>query len=178
MDDATKVADELRMEHSFLADLQALESERDDQLVRSIPYRKYRKRYIHDFGHAAEESVYRHLIHQYSTDLVVVLERGPFDFLIKGSSFKLAVEVKAFPQRASKVAHTLIQEVYVRAFYHLSKGLADDYRLYLVAPDEETGMRLVNMVFGGPPPNPAYPTSVGIIGLDGSYVEIAQQYWA
>jgi hypothetical protein len=174
VDDAAKVAAELRMEVRNTPVAHAVDFERSFHLERSRPFST---RYMQEFGRAAEESVYRMLVHQHPTDLVRLLDRGPFDFLVEGSSGRLAVEVKAFRQVTSPSLRLRVRDSCVRAFYELSKGVADDFRLYLVAPDEEAGLRLADVALGGPPPDPAYTVSVGMIGPDGAYIEIGQQPW-
>jgi hypothetical protein len=175
VDDAAKVAAELQ---EYLRASGERPVPVSSFALRRERYPTFPAGHMHEFGRASEEAVYRYLTNRYSSAAVIRLERGAFDFLIDESSTRTAIEVKAFRQPSSAAVRVRVREAFVRAFYELSKGRADDYHLYVVGADEETSFRLADLLLGGPPPEPAYTTAVGLLTADGEYLEIGRESWA
>lgn len=173
VDDAAKVAEELQERLREIVQSVA----RPEVTVRGERPHSHAGRWVNDFGRAGDDAVYLWLIGKYLSGTVVPMERGPFDFVVHDSVGTVAIEVKVFRQSSTPAVRMRVRDSCVRAFYHLSKGIADDFHLYLVGPDADTGWELARVVLGGAPPDPPYTICVGFIGSDGVFAELGRESW-
>lgn len=125
-----------------------------------------------DFGRRAEAAVGRWLVLSHPNAEITHQDRGPFDYFVSTPGHRLAVEVKAFRQPNAMSARMRIRETSYRAYFELSHGAADAYRLVLVAPDEDGAWLLADLTRAAVRAEPRYPITIGVLDEDGEFREL------
>ena len=160
IDDASRIAAELRQEQFRLAVTSSGDTEADALRERN---RRASKEVFLGQVRAAEMAVGRWLQDQYPNFDLSASEIGPFDYLLRRDNKAIAVEAKLVRPPLSPIIRPRTRDACVRAFYELSRGIASDYLLVFVATDPQTALDAFALISERPHGGPEYPFVVGFL---------------
>ncbi|MHB1298653.1 MAG: PIN-like domain-containing protein [Gemmatimonadaceae bacterium] len=130
-----------------------------------------RVRWSAEIARNAEEAVGRWLADLHPSADVVRTGAGAADFVVNHQGKTLAVEVKVLRQGSLASIRNRVRESSYRAYFELDRGLASDFLLVLVVPNEDLAWIVAHEARAWSGVEPIYPVSVGVIDTDGAYCE-------